>query len=213
MTSPEATDATSLTGRKWRQHIILFASLGLCIGALDLFTKRLVFDLLEVEMGPAGMPRPQVLTQNVFEVIPGFFELEAHVNYGAFKGWFQDHTNWLTGLSFLALCFLVWFLVSTLRRAGTHRLWFSAALGLLWGGTLGNLYDRAVHGHVRDFIKWFVVLDQRERVWPNFNIADSAICVGVGIILVTMFLDRGQTREDSPAKSQEQDTKTGEAGV
>lgn len=86
--------------------------------------------------------------------------------------------------------------------------WFVVALGMLWGGTLGNFYDRYFIGGVRDFIKWFVVVDGKERVWPNFNIADSGICVGVGIIVVMEIARslRGKTAgdpeddEDTPAE-------------
>ena len=61
---------------------------------------------------------------------------------------------------------------------------FALALGLLLGGTIGNLYDRAVLAGVRDWIKWFVVIDGQEHVWPNFNIADAGICVGVALLIL-----------------------------
>ena len=61
------------------------------------------------------------------------------------------------------------------------------ALALVWGGTLGNFYDRLQLGAVRDFIKWFY--KGPPLVWPNFNIADSAICVGVGLLFLTVIRD------------------------
>ena len=70
-----------------------------------------------------------------------------------------------------------------LVRPVTHRL------GLIWGGTCGNLYDRAVHGYVRDFVKWFLEWGGRQHVWPNFNVADSAICVGVGLLVLLFLLE------------------------
>ena len=61
--------------------------------------------------------------------------------------------------------------------------WISALLGLILGGTLGNGYDRLFHGSVTDFIAL--------HVWPVFNVADSAITIGVVVLLIGFFLRRG----------------------
>lgn len=170
-----------------RRHWTLFACLAAGLAALDLLSKAWIFKLLDVKWGEKvidGVPRMVVVDQEPVEIIPGFFELEANVNYGAFSGWFANHTGVLTALSLVALVVIAWFFRSYLRGPGPHRLWVTAGMALLWAGTLGNLYDRLVHGHVRDFIKWFVVWDGKAFIWPNFNLADSAICVGVGIILL-----------------------------
>jgi signal peptidase II len=55
-------------------------------------------------------------------------------------------------------------------------------LSLVLGGALGNLYDRLRYGYVIDFIDvhWF------EHHWPFFNVADMAICIGVGLLLISM---------------------------
>lgn len=171
-----------------RLHWFVFAVLAACTGILDLWTKQAIFDLLRVRIEQVpidGVLRAVIGEHQKVVIIPNFFELEPNINYGAFSGWFSRHTGLLTLLSAVALGVIVWFLWSYLRGPGPHRLWVTAGLGLVWGGTLGNLYDRGIHGYVRDFIKWFVVKeDGRELVWPNFNLADSAICVGVAIILV-----------------------------
>jgi signal peptidase II len=191
----------------------LFFALGGFVAGLDLWTKKAVFEALEVESREVWIPaiqdhRPQVVSQRVIEVIPGFFELEANYNYGAFSGWFSRHTGWLTVLSCVALVVIPLFLWNALRRAERPGLWFAAALGLIWGGTLGNLYDRATLSAVRDWIKWFYVSglpgQPREHVWPNFNIADSGICAGVALIVLlevaAALRERRRAREDaSPA--------------
>ena len=69
-------------------------------------------------------------------------------------------------------------------------------MGLLMGGIVGNLIDRVVYQHVVDFIRFY--LHQRggeERGYPAFNIADMAICVGVGILFV-------QAWREQPTKEQ-----------
>jgi signal peptidase II len=178
-------------------HWLLFIALGAGVAALDLWTKQWVFNLLQAQVQPVllqGVERQMVVSQKPVVLIPGLFELEANVNYGAFSGWFAEHTGFLTILSAAALLVIAGFLWSHLKAPGPHRFWFTAALGLLCGGTLGNLYDRAVHGFVRDFVKWFLVWDGKPHVWPNFNIADSAICVGVGIIFVLILVDSGRRK-------------------
>ena len=185
-----------------RLHWFIFALLAVSTSILDLWTKGAVFDLLRVriEQQPDdGVLRARIGEHDKVVIIPNFFELEPNINYGAFSGWFASHTGLLTLLSAVALGVIAWFLWSYLRGPGPPRLWVTAGLGLVWGGTLGNLYDRAIHGYVRDFIKWFVVKeDGRELVWPNFNLADSAICVGVAIILV---LFPRSSRRSEPARA------------
>ena len=65
-----------------------------------------------------------------------------------------------------------------LRRATGRDKWLCVALGLILGGTVGNLFDRVVFGGVRDFL-YFYLID-----WPVFNVADSCLVVGAGLLLV-----------------------------
>ena len=180
-----------------RAHWILFVLLAAGVAALDLWSKYYLFQLLGAkieEVGGAADRRMAVIAQQPINVIPGYFQFEANINYGAFSGWFSSHTFYLTLLSLAALGVIVWFLSTNLRGERAPSLWFTAALGLLWGGTLGNLYDRAFFGYVRDFVKWYIVIDGRSHVWPNFNVADSAICVGVGLMLIDSLLARRELR-------------------
>ncbi len=63
---------------------------------------------------------------------------------------------------------------------------FCAALALILGGALGNLYDRVVYGQVVDFLDFHAA----GWHWPAFNVADSAITVGAGILIVESFLHK-----------------------
>ena len=73
------------------------------------------------------------------------------------------------------------------------------ALGLLGGGALGNFYDRYFIGCVRDFLKVF----RGEWVWPNFNLADSAICIGVGMIFLREIFGWGAAKREAATTAPE----------
>jgi signal peptidase II len=59
---------------------------------------------------------------------------------------------------------------------------------MILAGTIGNMVDRLRVGAVRDFLKFYVVVDGRDRVWPLFNLADSFICVGVFLLTLEMLV-------------------------
>jgi signal peptidase II len=65
-------------------------------------------------------------------------------------------------------------------------------LPLVLGGALGNVFDRIRYGHVIDFIDIHVLIKGREHHWPTFNVADIAICVGVGLMAIDMFTAKKQ---------------------
>jgi signal peptidase II len=184
---------------------VVFTIAALGVAALDLWSKKAIFDFLEVESAPtrpsAPDSPPYVKSQRTVSpgdigerqhprlefghvLVKDLFWLQANYNYGAFSGWFSEHTGALTLLSALAVLALVAITVFHLRSRSHPDLAFVIALGLLLGGTLGNLYDRALLHAVRDWILWFVVIDGEAYRWPNFNVADSAICTGVGLLIL-----------------------------
>ena len=110
-------------------------------------------------------------------VIPGFFHISHVRNTGAAWGILQDQNILLTSLSAVVLLLLCFARRAFLRDARTHRL----ALGLMLGGIVGNFLDRVRLGYVVDFLHFFL----QSYHFPSFNVADSAICIGVGIYLVT----------------------------
>lgn len=105
------------------------------------------------------------------EVIPGFFNLVHVGNTGAAWSMFAGRSTWLAllaGATLLAIHF--W-----RRQLGLRQPAAQLAFGLLCGGIVGNLVDRVAYGHVVDFID----LHFGAYTYPTFNVADSAICVGV----------------------------------
>jgi signal peptidase II len=103
------------------------------------------------------------------------------IAFGAFAGR-------LSAVAVLTATAVLWMLVYFSRSGARHPL-FPVALGLLVGGSVSNLWDRVVHGYVTDFI--------HVPLWPTFNLADSFIVVGVGLLLVTLL--RGELRDAEPA--------------
>lgn len=162
----------------------VFLVAALLVSGFDLWTKKAVFEALDVVNVQMRDGRPRVATQDVYVVIRGWFELEANYNYGAFSGWFSGHTGGLAIVSGIAILVISGIFFYHVKKTKPPEVAFALSLGLLLGGTLGNLYDRAMLAGVRDWIKWFVVIDGREYVWPNFNIADAGICVGVALLII-----------------------------
>jgi lipoprotein signal peptidase len=160
---------------------VAFAGSALGSLALDLWTKSWAFALLQVQTD--GVP-PRVVSQQVRTVVPQFFQMEATYNYGAVAGSFGGHSMGLVVISAAVLLLIVGGFAYNLWRHRVPELLLVVASGLLVGGIGGNLHDRIDYGAVRDWIRWFVVLGGRERVWPNFNIADAAICAAVGLLFL-----------------------------
>lgn len=114
-------------------------------------------------------------------LVPGFFKLVHWGNTGAAWSLFRDHNTLLAIVSLVA--FVVLFF---LRHHFDVRTWMGQmALGFIFGGIIGNLLDRCRHGHVIDFIYFYTYRRGGGEIgFPAFNVADSAICVGVGLLFI-----------------------------
>ena len=137
----------------------------LLILALDQLTKWIVIQRLPRDGEPVA-------------VVDGFFELVHLGNTGAAWSLFSGQNFWLALFSLAALIFL-W--VSR-RHFGAETALGQLALGLILGGVVGNLVDRVVHHHVVDFLQFYIPFR-----FPAFNVADSGICTGVGLMFVQSF--------------------------
>lgn len=118
-------------------------------------------------------------------VIPGFFHFTLVHNTGAAFGLFR---NWviLLALTSAAVLLLLW--VSLVKAHANPRLSsYRLPLALVFGGALGNLIDRVFRGYVIDFIDG--------RVWPVFNVADSAITIGAILLAVSLLKDELRERK------------------
>lgn len=119
------------------------------------------------------------------DVIPGYFSWTLAYNKGAAFSFLAGQSGWQRWLFLLiavaiSLTLLVW-----LRRLKPAESWLAMALCLILGGAVGNCIDRLLHGQVVDF----VLVHWHERwYFPAFNLADSAITVGVIMLGVDMLI-------------------------
>jgi lipoprotein signal peptidase len=176
-TTPSADPKNRCGSLSASRAATLFLAIFSVILLTDLWSKTAAFEYLGSEVHYNSDGLPYLLQTPIREIFPGF-GLEASLNLGAFNGWFSGMTILLISISALSVpvCFVV------ALRMKPRACWMVASLALIGSGAAGNLYDRSVIGGVRDFIRWSI--PETEYVWPNFNIADSAIVCGVAIILI-----------------------------
>jgi signal peptidase II len=131
----------------------------------------------------------RVSVEDIYTVIPGFFDIVHSKNRGAAFGMFSDSPDgwrafFLVGVSAAALVLIAGMLwrASTLDRATR------VGLALIFGGASGNIFDRVATGTVTDFLDFYV----GNLHWPAFNLADSAIVVGCGLLLLEMIKPKRQ---------------------
>ena len=127
------------------------------------------------------------LIQRAFEygehlTITSFFDLVRYHNEGAAFSFLADAGGWqkwfFSGVSMIAVVVITYLL----KKHQNQKL-FSVGLALVLGGAIGNLYDRLTLGYVVDFLSFHV----NDWYYPAFNVADSAICVGVALLLLDGF--------------------------
>lgn len=116
-------------------------------------------------------------------VVNQFLNIVRDHNPGAAFSFLAGADGWqrwfFTALGLAATVFIVWML----KRHGGQRM-FSWALSLILGGALGNVIDRLIHGYVVDFIQ----VHYQGSYFPSFNVADSAITLGAGLLILDELL-------------------------
>ena len=139
---------------------------------LDRITKVAIVQSLQLGQG--------------FPVVPGFFDIVFVLNPGAAFGFLASLSDQVRNPFFIVISLLAVILIVFYhtRYLQSHPL-VSVALGLVLGGALGNLIDRLYYGMVVDFLD----VHLGKYHWPAFNVADSAISVGVGLMILDMLLD------------------------
>jgi signal peptidase II len=149
-----------------------FYLVALAVLLLDQATKQIIIRSLRLGEG--------------FPVVSGYFDITFVLNPGAAFSFLATLSERVRNPFFIAISVtaIVLIVIYHTRFAHQHRL-ASFALALVLGGATGNLVDRLHYGVVVDFLD--VHLHQYH--WPVFNVADSAISVGVGLMLLEMLLD------------------------
>jgi signal peptidase II len=127
-----------------------------------------------------------------FQVIPGFFNIHYVENTGAAFGILQGKQIFLTLVSIIAIGVLL--LLIIYEREEKRGMLY--ALALILGGTCGNLIDRIRLEYVVDFLQFYVKLGGKHYYWPSFNVADSAITIGVGILVIVTLWQERKSKEE-----------------
>jgi signal peptidase II len=159
--------------------------IALAVIGLDQLTKGIVLRLL-------GSGQEKV-------VIDGFFKFVHWGNTGAAWSLFRGNNHLLALVAFIALIILV----LSRHHFESRTMLGQIAFGLIFGGIVGNLIDRIWRHQVIDFLYFYLQLrNGNEWGFPAFNVADSAICTGVGLVFLITWKTERQPKspESAPAK-------------
>jgi signal peptidase II len=150
-----------------------YLALSLLVVVLDAWTKWLV--------------NARIALHDAIPVIPNLFQLVHVRNTGAAFGIGADAQSALVPLLLNGGAIAVFFVVViyAFRSPITDRA-LQTGLHLILGGAIGNLIDRFRFRYVVDFLDFYVTTGGREHHWPAFNVADAAICIGIGLLFVDM---------------------------
>ena len=158
-----------------RAHYLILSALVILV---DIWTKSLVLARIQLH--------------EAIPIIPNFFQLVHVRNTGAAFGLGANASSKIVPIllnagAIAVFCVVV---VYALRSSVTDRL-LQTGLHLILGGAIGNLLDRFRFGYVVDFLDVYV----GRHHWPAFNVADSAICIGIALL----FFDMRKKPETAPA--------------
>jgi signal peptidase II len=117
--------------------------------------------------------------------ITGFFNMVLVFNKGAAFSFLAGASGWQTPV-FATISAVASILLTVLILRHTANRMLCASLALILGGALGNLWDRLLWGHVVDFLDFHAA----GWHWPAFNVADSAITIGAGLLILESFVRR-----------------------
>jgi signal peptidase II len=157
----------------WRRPALKYGFLA-GVAALTLAADQISKVLVQATMQPG----------QVIPLIPPVLDLHFITNRGVAFGLFSRFGDIFVPVAIVIMAIIFFYY----RALQTRRLWLRIALGLQIGGALGNLLDRLRFGSVRDFIEFHI--DAINFHFAVFNVADSAICIGVGILLACLTLQQ-----------------------
>ena len=131
-------------------------------------------------------------------VVAGFFDVVYIQNTGAAWGMFSGFNSWLIVISIAMVITLVVFRRHFISDSLIHRI----VMGLMIGGVLGNLVDRLKWGRVVDFLDFH----WHGHPFPAFNVADSSICIGVGLYIISQLFNTGNKEHKNGGDKQKQES-------
>lgn len=129
-------------------------------------------------------------------VVANLFDLTYVRNSGAAFGLFASVDSSVKAIVLNSVAVLVFLVVSAYALRSSHKsIRLQLGFALILGGAVGNLLDRVRFGYVVDFLDFSI----SGHHWPAFNVADSAICVGVALLFLDMLRTEEEERPEPPA--------------
>ena len=157
------------------------AAIAAAVVALDRITKIYI--------------RSHFTSWDVHPVITGFFNIVHTENPGAAFGVLADSASQWRSLLLVGVSLAVMAVIGTLlwqpARMGASSSLMTTGLALVFGGALGNVWDRILRGTVTDFLQFYFGFYE----FPSFNVADSAITIGAALLLLDMWRTRHDKRD------------------
>jgi signal peptidase II len=155
-----------------------YLAVSLAVLFLDQWSKGLVTRTMEVHQSKT--------------IITDVFDLTYVRNTGAAFGLFASVDSSVKAILLNSIAVIVFLIVSAYALRSSHKsVRLQVGLALILGGAVGNLLDRVRFGYVVDFLDFSI----SGHHWPAFNVADSAICIGVALLFLDML-----NSEDAPAE-------------
>ncbi|MCK0470684.1 signal peptidase II [Halalkalibacter sp. APA_J-10(15)] len=155
-------------------NVLKYYALTLAIILLDQLTKWIV--VKEMEVGER------------IRLIENVLYFTSHRNQGAAFGILQGQMWFFYIVTIVVVIGIVYYM----KKEGSKSVMIGISLGFILGGALGNFIDRVLRGEVVDFIDTYIF----GYNFPIFNVADSALCVGVGILFIKMIADERKQKKE-----------------
>ncbi len=166
-----------------RSHLPI---VGIIVAAVSLVVDQISkYVIVEHVLRPEGVTDTPYFTSQIIELLP-FFQLRLSWNAGISFSLFNSGESGTTAVLLTVQIVMALGLTWLLHRL--DRPWLQAACGLIIGGAIGNIVDRAMFGAVADFLDFY----WGSWHFPTFNVADSCISIGAAMWLLDAVLDRPQ---------------------
>ncbi len=138
--------------------------------------------VLVLDLGTKAMATTMLTYANSVPVLPSFNLTLLH-NTGAAFSFLANADGWQRWFFVVLALVVSVVLIGWLRKLKANETWTAIAIVLILGGALGNVYDRVVHGYVVDFLHFY----WQDWHFPAFNLADTAITIGAGMMILDLF--------------------------
>ncbi|WP_335870542.1 signal peptidase II [Bacillus sp. 2205SS5-2] len=158
---------------------MVYYVIALFVVLLDQWTKWLIVQ--KVNLG-----------ENI-EIIQDFFYITSHRNKGAAWGMLQGQMWFFYIITIIVIGGIVYYM----QKEAKGKMLYSVSLAFILGGAIGNFIDRVFRKEVVDFINTFIF----SYDFPIFNIADAALTVGVALLIIVLFKEERETKENTHGKN------------